>query len=235
MIFSIVWDLPDDPDGNVQHIAQNDISVAEVEEVLGNESNPVVVSRSSDRWMTFGWTSTGRYIAVAWDSIETDPIEHQANHCVRRTAAAKQEETKMSIRARSKETPVKRGQSKAVSETTRLAKERQKIMAEFPSDQEIPDDLPHWRMGSVLMFLNFIRSLRVAREAAGLSLTDVARRSGIAKAALSRLETGRQKNPTVDTLIRYADTIGHEIDWQLRPSNSKTTKGSSSRNQGEKR
>ena len=41
-----------------------------------------------------------------------------------------------------------------------------------------------------------------AREAAGLSLADVAERSGIDKAALSRLENGVHDNPTVETLTR---------------------------------
>lgn len=30
----IIWDLPDDPDGNVLHIAEHDITIDEVEEVL---------------------------------------------------------------------------------------------------------------------------------------------------------------------------------------------------------
>ena len=30
----IIWDLPEDPDGNVQHIAAHHITVDEVEEVL---------------------------------------------------------------------------------------------------------------------------------------------------------------------------------------------------------
>jgi transcriptional regulator with XRE-family HTH domain len=47
-----------------------------------------------------------------------------------------------------------------------------------------------------------------AREQAGLSLTDVADRSGIDKAALSRLENGLYSNPTINTLARYAKAIG---------------------------
>jgi transcriptional regulator with XRE-family HTH domain len=46
------------------------------------------------------------------------------------------------------------------------------------------------------------------REQAGLSLTDVADRSGIDKAALSRLENGLYSNPTINTLARYAKAIG---------------------------
>jgi DNA-binding XRE family transcriptional regulator len=54
----------------------------------------------------------------------------------------------------------------------------------------------------------FIGGLRQRREQAGLSLTDVADRSGIDKASLSRLENGWYSNPTMNTLARYARAIG---------------------------
>jgi transcriptional regulator with XRE-family HTH domain len=57
--------------------------------------------------------------------------------------------------------------------------------------------------------------LRRARLAASLSLAQVAERSGIDKAALSRLERGLQPNPTVDTLCRYAAALGKRLAWQL--------------------
>jgi uncharacterized DUF497 family protein len=70
---SVLWDLEDDPDGNVQHIAENDLSVEEVEEVLLDPDNEVQVSRTTGRPITFGWTSTGRYIAVVWETVIDDP------------------------------------------------------------------------------------------------------------------------------------------------------------------
>jgi hypothetical protein len=70
----IAWDMEDDPDGNVQHIVDNDISVEEVEEVLLNEDNPVGVSRSSGRPVTFGETSSKRQIAVVWEQASDDPF-----------------------------------------------------------------------------------------------------------------------------------------------------------------
>lgn len=58
--------------------------------------------------------------------------------------------------------------------------------------------------------------LKAAREEAGLSLADVARRSGIGKAALSRLENGQQINPTLNTLYRYAAAVGKQVTWGLQ-------------------
>jgi ribosome-binding protein aMBF1 (putative translation factor) len=55
-----------------------------------------------------------------------------------------------------------------------------------------------------------LHRLRQAREAAGLSLADVAERTGMDKAFVSRLETGKG-NPTVETLARYAAALGKRV------------------------
>ncbi|MBV8488419.1 MAG: helix-turn-helix transcriptional regulator [Planctomycetaceae bacterium] len=46
--------------------------------------------------------------------------------------------------------------------------------------------------------------LRAERERQGLSLSDLSQRSGIDRATLSRLETGKVSNPTVGTLRAVA-------------------------------
>src|SRR5437763_5479158 len=75
MIDAIVaWDMEDDPNGNVQHITQNGVTMEEVEEVLLNERNPVGESRSSGRPITFGDTTTGKRIAVIWEQSLADPL-----------------------------------------------------------------------------------------------------------------------------------------------------------------
>jgi len=57
----------------------------------------------------------------------------------------------------------------------------------------------------------FVEKLKLAREAAGLTLAEVSRRCGIDHPALSRLETGYNKNPTLDTLWRYAAAVGRRL------------------------
>ncbi len=54
----------------------------------------------------------------------------------------------------------------------------------------------------------FVEGIKQVREAAGLTLAEVSRRCGIDQPALSRLENGRNKNPTLDTLWRYAAAVG---------------------------
>jgi transcriptional regulator with XRE-family HTH domain len=44
-----------------------------------------------------------------------------------------------------------------------------------------------------------------------LTLADVSARCGIDQPALSRLENGRTRNPTLDTLWRYAAAVGKRL------------------------
>lgn len=69
----IYWDLEDEPDGNVQHIAEHGISIDEYEEVVLNPKNSVAESRSSDNFITFGDTATGKHIAAIWELVSYEP------------------------------------------------------------------------------------------------------------------------------------------------------------------
>jgi DNA-binding XRE family transcriptional regulator len=74
----------------------------------------------------------------------------------------------------------------------------------------------------------FVQEIKRAREAAGLTLAEVSRRCGIDQPALSRLENGHNKNPTLDTLWRYAAAVGRrlilttEAIRDTRPARGKT-------------
>ena len=68
----IIWDLDDNPDGYVNHLAEHDISKDEFEEIFRDPESEAT-SHSSGRPMAFGWTSTGRYLAIVWEEIAEDP------------------------------------------------------------------------------------------------------------------------------------------------------------------
>jgi DNA-binding XRE family transcriptional regulator len=106
-------------------------------------------------------------------------------------------------------TPEDRARHKAIRE--RFQRERPTPEQLIASGEYI-GPLPH---GAVLDFLQALADLKKARAAAGLSLADVAERSGIDKAALSRLENGIHTNPTVETLLRYAAALGKRLRWSL--------------------
>ena len=50
-----------------------------------------------------------------------------------------------------------------------------------------------------------------------MSLTDIAERTGMDRAAVHKLEIGLNRNPTYTTLDRYADALGVQIAWALLP------------------
>jgi DNA-binding XRE family transcriptional regulator len=66
-----------------------------------------------------------------------------------------------------------------------------------------------------------IAALRAERERLGLSLADVAERSGIDRAAIHKLEIGLNKNPTMATLVRYARALGAEITWGIEAASAR--------------
>lgn len=70
-------------------------------------------------------------------------------------------------------------------------------------------------LGDHLDFAEFIARASRARAARGLSASDVADRMGVDRAAVSRLESGGQANPTVNTVMRYVEAIGLRVAWGL--------------------
>ena len=65
----IIWDLDDEPEGNVAHIAEHGLTKDEVAEVL-RAAEDQDSSRTSERPIVFGTTSTGREIAVVFEEID---------------------------------------------------------------------------------------------------------------------------------------------------------------------
>jgi len=72
-VLHVIWDLDDDPEGNVQHIAAHGVTKAEVVEVL-DRPEADEVSRSSGRPVAIGTTSAGRTILVVYEEIDEDTV-----------------------------------------------------------------------------------------------------------------------------------------------------------------
>ncbi|SRR6266849_2980603 len=69
-----LWDEPNDHNGNYRHICvDNDVSPDEYAEIYLDPKSVRAWSRSSGRPMAFGWTSTGRHLAVVWEDVSDDP------------------------------------------------------------------------------------------------------------------------------------------------------------------
>ena len=67
-----IWDLAEDPEGNVQHIAEHGVTIEEAEEVVRDRYEATVARRSSGRPTVFGWTSTGKHLAVTFEVVDAE-------------------------------------------------------------------------------------------------------------------------------------------------------------------
>ena len=106
-------------------------------------------------------------------------------------------------------------------ERNRLAEIRARFQRERPGLHELlasGDATEVVFHGEYLDLLTMLATLKKHREAQGLSLADVADRSGVDRPAISRLENGQYLNPTMDTLYRYAKAVGAEIGFSVRTS-----------------
>lgn len=89
----------------------------------------------------------------------------------------------------------------------RAAQARTKIEKVGRSNLHTPEELA----GAAPFYFTlreYVRQLKEARQAAGLTLDDIASRTGMAVESLSRLETGANPNPTWKTLGLYAAAVG---------------------------
>jgi len=79
--------------------------------------------------------------------------------------------------------------------------------------EELPDLIArhHERTARLDQLDDLLKQLKAAREAKGLSLADLTELTGMDRSALSKLETGQRANPTVETLVRYAEAVGKRL------------------------
>ena len=91
---------------------------------------------------------------------------------------------------------------------------RERFQAEKPSLQDLVesgDVTQIFTMGEYWELRKTFEALKALREQQGLSITDLAERTGFDRAMISRLETGQVDNPTVATMTRYARALGKKL------------------------
>ncbi|HMO86895.1 MAG TPA: DUF4258 domain-containing protein [Lacipirellulaceae bacterium] len=69
----ILWDAPDDSEGNVWHIAEHGLSIDEIEEVLANPASQGI-SKSTGRPVVWGYTQEGLYLIVVYEQVDNETI-----------------------------------------------------------------------------------------------------------------------------------------------------------------
>lgn len=83
--------------------------------------------------------------------------------------------------------------------------------------EELPDLIKrhHERMESKDQLAKLCEQLKSVRLRKRLSLADLMELTGMDRSAISKLETGQRPNPTLDTLVRYAEAVGKHLTFQL--------------------
>ncbi|MBX9584054.1 MAG: helix-turn-helix transcriptional regulator [Gemmataceae bacterium] len=71
-------------------------------------------------------------------------------------------------------------------------------------------------LGALVELHHVLAQLRRERERQGLSLAEVAGRAGLDPAALSRLESGKNGNPTIATVSRVAAALGLVVTCAIK-------------------
>jgi hypothetical protein len=71
--YSIFWDLDDDADGNVQHLADHGLTKDDFEHALANATGFDISDSSGDE-IAFGPALDGKEIAIVYQSIGVDVI-----------------------------------------------------------------------------------------------------------------------------------------------------------------
>ena len=111
-----------------------------------------------------------------------------------------------------------RANRKTADERARERALRDKLQAEKPSLEDLvrsgacdPDAV--MTMGMYFDVQRTLQALKRERKRSDLSIDDVAGRSGLDRSVVSRLENGKQDNPTVATLMRYAAAVGKRLLW----------------------
>jgi DNA-binding Xre family transcriptional regulator len=104
---------------------------------------------------------------------------------------------------------VSRGRRLTQAEAAKYRRIREQVEQEFPPAKPDPVKVA-------------IAKLRAMREAQGLTLAEVAARTGMTRGNIARLES--QKNATLRTLDRYARALGCELEIGVVSANGKIQK-----------
>jgi ribosome-binding protein aMBF1 (putative translation factor) len=91
---------------------------------------------------------------------------------------------------------------------------RERFQQERPTLRDLVDrgDIAAvFTMGDYWELRKTFAALRALREQQGLSISDLAQRTGMDEATISRLENGQVDNPAVATMTQYAKALGKRV------------------------
>ena len=72
-VWSFFWDDENDPNGNIEHIAEHDLTIEDVEPVMKNPTEEGK-SKSSGLPSVWGYTPDGRFIIVVYEEVAPNTV-----------------------------------------------------------------------------------------------------------------------------------------------------------------
>jgi DNA-binding Xre family transcriptional regulator len=114
---------------------------------------------------------------------------------------------------------VHRKAERTPEETARLRADRERYQRDRPTPAQLLTEGGHSKfvlLGELLLLHQVAAQLKRQRLRQNITLAELSRRTGIDEGALSRLENGRNANPTLDTLCRVAAALGKVINCSFQ-------------------
>ena len=111
-----------------------------------------------------------------------------------------------------------RRSTRSAAEAAQLRADRERYQRDKLTPEQLLAEGHHSdfvTMGEYLFLRDVMLQLRKERERQHMTLAQLSKRTKIDQAALSRLETGGNSNPTLDTLYRIADALGATIRCEV--------------------
>lgn len=117
--------------------------------------------------------------------------------------------------------------SRTPEEIAKLKADRKRYQRDKPTPEQLLAESGHEsfvRLGDLLMLHYLMSELKKERERQNLSMAQLSEKTGIDQAALYRLETGKNTNPTLETMNRIAAALGKTIACSLQDAPKKRMK-----------
>ncbi len=114
---------------------------------------------------------------------------------------------------------LQRKADRTAAETTKLRADRARYQRDKPTPDQLLAEGGHQdfiRLGDLLVLHQLVACLKKVRARLNMTLAQLADKTGIDQAALSRLENGKNANPTFETILRIAGALGKRVVCQLQ-------------------
>src|SRR5262245_52568468 len=105
--------------------------------------------------------------------------------------------------------------------TPKQLAEEKAIHEQLSRERPRPDPTTAIRAKDFREYLRLVAAFKKARDTQGMTLAQLAEKTGMDEPNLSRLLAAKTANPTLSTLFRVAAALGMDLTFGLTPSENK--------------